>query len=138
MAAALGGVRQSFRRNELVGAMSRAKAQALNDLGRAVEARMRADAHVISGELRDSVYAIVQVGATGAVDVGVGRLRAPSGRFVSAAQAGPITLSAGATSDHGVYELLRGGAHDWLHPAIDAEFPTLGGRLQAAMRGQGW
>jgi hypothetical protein len=134
----LGGVRQTFRSRELVGAMSRAKAQALVALGQAVEARMRADAHVISGELRDSVYAIVQAGPAGAVDVGVGRFRAGSGRFVSAAQAGPITLSAGSTSDHGTYELLRGGSHDWLHPAIDAGFPTLGERLRSAMRGQGW
>lgn len=136
--AGIGGVQQTFRRQELVGAMSRAKAQALNELGQAIESRMKADAHVISGELRDSVYAIVQAGSTGAIDTGVGRVRAPSGRFVSAAQAGPITLSAGSTSDHGTYEILRGGSHDWMHPAIDALLPTLGSRLQSAMRGQGW
>jgi len=104
-----------FRSRELLGAMNRAKGVALNGMARDFAAAMKDLAHVDTGEMREQIFADVGTNADGTV------------RMVG-----------GSVSQHALYEIARGGAHDFIHPAADRVLPTMGRRLQAAMRGEGW
>lgn len=137
MASTLGGVNMNWRGRQLQQALNRAMGQTLSQIASQVLSDLQSRTHVITGEMRDSAF--VFVGPAGAsFDPSAGRFRGGGGRFVSGGQSGPLTLSAGFSSDHAAYEMARGGTHDPLHPAMDAGMRTVGMRLQGAMRGQGW
>jgi hypothetical protein len=107
---------QQWMGRELLGALARAKVTALQALGQDMGRNMEARAHVWTGEMKREVY--FEVGTD---------------------TEGRSAVVAGSHSDHAIWEVLkRGGAHDFIHPAVDAVTPTIGARLQAALRAEGW
>lgn len=105
----------TFRSRELIGAMNRAKGVALQGMARDFAQAMKEAAHVVSGEMREQIFADVSTNSDGTV------------RMVG-----------GSVSEHAAFEIARGGAHDFIHPAADRVLPTMGRRLQQALRGEGW